>query len=934
MAAQREIQTEEVVGREQELDTLVRFVGDVANRPAALIIHGEAGIGKTTLWRATVRAADERGQRILAVSGAPGEAQMAFAGLADLIEPALDEVLPELPAPQRDALEISLLLAEPSATLSARAVSAALLTSLRVLAEKTPVLVAIDDVQWLDSASQEALAFALRRLRDEPVAVVIALRSGEDAALLKGLARSAFTSRIARLEVTPLSFGALRHLIRSRTQIRLTRPVLLRVHQTSGGNPFFALELVRALSRQEAPPEPGEPLPVPDDLGLLLAQSIAELPGPTREALLVASLLGRPTLDVLTQATGQSAEEALRPAVEARIAELTDGSVRFVHPLLRSAVHAAAASSKRIRWHRRLVDVVADVEERAHHLALATQAPDAKAAAQLEDAGRRAWERGAPAVGSGLLEHAIRLTPNELADERARRRIAAADAYLQAGERRRAVELLEELRKDVAHGPLRADALLRLADTDTAASMDEASALAEEALLEAAGDPRREVEALLAVANNAHGYGRREAAVANAKRALSIAETIHDPQLTTRVLTGLGIYEMFLGTGDPLGRYTRALELEAEATLQPTPLWPLGGAYFAPGTMLADWHAKDGDLDAARSLLEEQHRRAVEAGDEESRLQLCAHLADLETAAGKLDDGRRWAEEGLALVEESEARQNRSTLLCSLAAVEAYRGNVEAARELADEAMELSNVFGDELFADKARDIVCFLELSLGRPEVAVAVARTDDVSPGRLPFGGDKIEALLGVGEIGGARDALPTLEKVAALPGRRMLRLLALRCRGLLAAAADHLEQALETLEEAATLAQELPFPLERGRTLLALGQVRRRAKQKRAARDTLEQARATFAEIGARQWEERAKAELGRIGGRAGSRWELTPTEQRVADLVARGLTNREVAAALVVSVRAVEANLTRIYGKLGIRSRTELARLLAREEKPQP
>jgi DNA-binding CsgD family transcriptional regulator len=270
-----------------------------------------------------------------------------------------------------------------------------------------------------------------------------------------------------------------------------------------------------------------------------------------------------------------------------------------------------------------------------------------------------------------------------------------------------------------------------------------------------------------------------------------------------------------------------------------------------------------------------------------------------------------------------------------MAALEAYRGNIACARTLAGEAKAFCDAFGNELFVGKARAILCFVELSAGRPEAALA-----ELGPSRkepilsvFPFAGDGVEAFIGAGRMDDARTVLARLEDYADHTGLRMFQLLARRCRGLLSAATGDLESALDTLEDAVALAAELPFPLERGRTLLALGQARRRAKQKRAAREALEAAHAAFVEFGAERWAERAVAELGRIGGRTQERWELTSTERRVAEHVAQGLTNKEVAGLLVISVRAVEANLTRIYAKLGARSRTEMAHLLTQREKKE-
>ena len=917
--------TAEVVGREEELASLALFVGEVERRPAALVLSGEAGVGKTTLWRAATRMAQESDQLVLSASGAAVETQMAFAGLADLLERVLDDVLPALPPPQRSALEATLLLEEPVSPHSPRVVSAALLTSLRRLSADSPVLVAIDDVHWLDSPTAEAVGFAVRRLREEQIALLLSVRSDEPSAF--DVSRVPFAERVERLDVGPLSFGAMRHLLLSRTELRLTRPLLRRIHETSGGNPFFALELARALARRGSPPQPGEPLPVPADLRGLLADSVERLPAETREALLVAALLARPSLAALTTAIEKPGEEALGPAIDAHIVELVDGEVRFVHPLLRSTVHAEAPAATRLRWHRRLVQTSSDAEERAGHLALVSFTPDERVALELESGGVRAHERGATTVAAGLLEQAARLTPEDRVDDRARRALAAADARLESGDRREAIELWQQVRATIAHGPLRADALRHLAETGTAETVEHGIALSTEALSEAAGDARLEVEVLLQLANLEHARGGQQAAVDYATRALQVAHGLGD-ETRVSVLTALGIYETFLGVGDPLQRYTEAIEL-ARSGARPVHAGP-GSVYWEPETMLSDWRMKNGEVDEARSLLEEQYRRAVAAGAEESRFSLCFHLGPLETLAGSFDAAERWIEEGKSLVEESEARQDWSTLFTSMALLESYRGNVERARAAAAKAIANAEAWGDTPFADSARATLCFLELSKGRPAEALA-----ELGPAlhRLllstaPKDGDRVETLIGVGRLDEAEEVLAPLAAYADQTGLRVFRLQALRCRGLLEAARGDVETALVTLDEAVALAAEIQLPLERGRAWLALGRVRRRAKQKRAAREALEAAYDSFRDFGAPLWAEQAAAEIARIGGRTRERWELTPTERRVAELVAQGLTNKEVAGRLVISVRAVEANLTRIYAKLEIRSRTELAHKLAR------
>jgi DNA-binding CsgD family transcriptional regulator len=921
----------DVVGREEELGALTRFINDIERHPAGLILEGEAGVGKTTLWRAATRMAEGKGYRVLATSGAPTETTLAFAGLGDLLGTVLNDVLPRLPMPQRSAMEATLLVSESKRPPTARVISAALLTALRELSATGPVLVAIDDVQWLDTPTANALSFAIRRLRGDRVGLMFAKRSGERAALLLDLPRAPFAERVSRMELRPLSFGALRRLLLTRTDLRLTRHLLRRIHDTSGGNPFFALELARALARRNTPPEPGEPLPVPADLRILLSDSIARLPLATRDALAVVALLARPSVEAIASATAGSADD-LRPAFEANVIEVADGAIRFVHPLIRSVVYAQIPAADRAHWQRRLVDIVSDIEEGAHHLALVSFIPEETIALRLESAGEHARRRGAPLTAAGLLEHAMRLTPEDQPDERARRSVAAADAWLESGDRRRAAALCEDVRRMIQHGPLRADALQRLADKDNAQTVGQAIAYAEEALREAAGDHRREVDALLRLATLQHFRTDWHAAVDCATKALRLAEAAGDLDATASALTALGMYETFLGVGDPAHRYRRAIELEAQVAAQTVSSGNFGDPYWAPQTMLSDWQRKNGELDEARQLLDRQYQRAVEAGDEASRMLLCVHLAELETTAGSFDLAQRWNDEAIALADETEATRRRGLVLSSIAVLAAYRGNLQEAGAVAQQAKTIAAAFGDDLLVAKCRAIRCFAELTAERYDSALTELGPSIEHPvlSVVPIAGDGIEALIGAGRIADARKPLDELADYSERTGLRMFRLLALRCRGLLSAASGDVEGAVDTLSGASGLSAEIPLPFERARTLLALGQVLRRGKQKRLARETLEEAQAGFARLGARRWSERAAAELSRIGGRAPMRWELTPTERRVAQLVAEGLTNREVAGALVSSVRAVEANLTRIYAKLGVRSRTELAHMLAGTE----
>ncbi len=284
-----------IVGRDAELDSVYAFLDRVLERPTTLVLEGAAGIGKSTIWLAGVEAARERGSCVLVSRPAELERGLAHAGLGDLFEDVLERVLPELSPPRRRALEVALLLEDATRGSDPRTLGVAVRSALEALAAETPVVLAVDDVQWLDPSSASVLTFALRRMGEQPVHVLLARRTGEEGAPSE--LESAFeTDRIERLPVSPLSLGAIHTLLQARLGRTFSRPSLLRVHETSGGNPFYALELARVLG---ADVNPTRPLVVPETLEGLVRARLDDLPPPTRDALLLASALGRPTAELL-----------------------------------------------------------------------------------------------------------------------------------------------------------------------------------------------------------------------------------------------------------------------------------------------------------------------------------------------------------------------------------------------------------------------------------------------------------------------------------------------------------------------------------------------------------------------------------------------------------------------------------------------------------
>ena len=422
----------QLFGREQEHGAVVRLLDEAEQLPGAAVLWGEAGIGKTTLWLAAIEAASARGFRVLSARPSEAETRFSFAGLADLLGPSAGEVVSELPPVQRRALESALLLGESELPADERVVSAAFLGSVRLLAAAGPLCVAVDDVQWLDGASLAALRFALSRLDDEPLAALIAVRGSEP----EWLRRAVPEERRRTIQVGGLSVGAIHELLRVRLDATFARPTLLRIWETSRGNPFFALELAAALQRRGGMLAPGEQLPVPSDLGRLLQERLDDLSPAALEVARAVAALADPTMQLVEAAVGGRARAGTAETLTARILELDGERLRFTHPLLGAAVSGGQTPSRLRSLHARLAQLVPTAEEQARHLALATAEPTPEIAATLEEAARAASSRGAPTTAAALAEQALRLTPAAARADARRRLFLAADIHHTAGDTR------------------------------------------------------------------------------------------------------------------------------------------------------------------------------------------------------------------------------------------------------------------------------------------------------------------------------------------------------------------------------------------------------------------------------------------------------------------------------------------------------------------
>jgi DNA-binding CsgD family transcriptional regulator len=924
-----------VVGRDAELRMVEDFLAAVGTADPALVIAGEPGIGKTTVWRAGVEQAREHSLRVLVASPAEGEAKLSYGALGDLLGDVLDLVVSDLPGVQRRALEAALLLAETRGRLEQRAVAAALLGALTSLAREGPVVVALDDVHWLDRSSAQVLAYAARRLNGKRIGFLLATRtvSGRNApqhGLLDGLPEGL----LGRLELGPLTVAALHHVIRDRLGRTLSRPLLSRVAACSGGNPFFALEIARTLLDSATRPGAGEGLPVPKTLTPLLARRLRRLTPAAQGVLLAASAMSQPTVGALERALGEDVTTALDEAEEARIVELDETRIHFTHPLFASVLYSEARVMGRRRVHRRLAEVATSTEERARHLALSAVEPDEELAATLEAAARVSQARGAPDSAAELGELSVRLTPTGSTGLRARRSLQAADYCFGAGDTARARELLEQTVASSSRGGARGEALLRLACVrHYEHDRDGARALLEDALGEA-GEAPELLAAIHSVLARVLAWSRDvDGGLVHARAAQRLAQGSEDAALQLLTLTAVAMCEVFAGNGVPRDLLDRANELDdPEVSLAPVLL------QWHPWINFSSLLVYVEEYDTARTRLEGMLERARQGGDDGAIPELLFWLGELEWRAGNFRLAERHATEGYDAAVQAGQQLMVAQLSSTKALARAARGDVDGARAAAEEGLALAQQLGSAPPTIRNLAALGFLELSLGETEQAAAAlgealehARaTGYREPGQFLFAGNLIEALAATGVHEQAGSLATELESQGAKLGRTWALVAGARGRALADAAEGRLDEASEAVGDALRHQAELPMPFEVARTLLVAGAIERRRRQKRTARELLERAVATFDDLDAPLWADKARAELARVSGRRPGGQALTETERRVAALVAEGLANKEVAAALFVTVHTVEAHLSRIYRKLGVRSRRDLARALTAPE----
>ncbi|MGD1348668.1 AAA family ATPase [Mycobacterium seoulense] len=911
--------SERIVSRKAEQHALVDFLDSAPRQPCALVVEGDPGIGKTTLWLDVVMRARDRGFRVLTTRSTAAESVLAYTALADLLSDVDDSVWADLPTPQRQGLDAALLRrhARPHDT-DPRAVAAGFLAVIDRLAAGGPVLIAIDDLQWLDTSSANGIAFAARRL---PVgAALLCTTRTEDAATRLHLPSP---DAVSRIRVQPLTVGELREVLLLRLGLSLGRPTLLRIHEISGGNPFFALELAREVGAYARTTE----LTLPSSLDDLVSSRISRLAPGAKDAMLAMASLPNPTVQLVAEATKTKPDrlvEALGEAETQGVVTIDGNRLRFTHPVLAHGVYNGAPPRRRHAMHRRLAELVSEPELRARHLALSDTTGEQQTIAALDAAAEIARGRGAPAAAAELLELAIGLGADE-----PDRRIRCATYYFDASDPAHARQVLDEVVAELPAGSMRAEALLqlglvRLYDD----SFLDAAELLEAGLLDSAGDPGVRVRILITLSFALLNAGRPDEAYQRVEQAVAEAERLNIAALLSPALGMRAMMDFMGGRGFDERALQRAVDLEERDRYVPLA--------FRPSVQMTLLRAWTGGLEAAREEMAAVSQRCITLGEEGELIFTAFQLALIDIWRGDLKSAALIADETTERAAQLGGDFPLFIALTIRAAAAAYGGRVDDARRDLRDAIAAAQRCGSMRLAEWPATLGGFVELSCGDYQAAVNTLEpllrllqifpdaTEIISASFIP---DAAEALIGLDRCDDAEPLIDALERNGRRLDRAWMLAVGARCRAMLLAARGDLTAATDAAERAMTEHERLPMPFERARTLLLLGQLQRRQRRRDAAQATFREALATFERLGTTLWADRAKAELAR--GTSGRRRAqgLTPSEQRVAELALAGMTNRDIAAALFISPKTVEVNLSRIYRKLNIRSRMELYRALA-------
>lgn len=898
------------------------WLAGVAARSSALVLEGPAGIGKTYLWRELVDQAGTDGARVLRAQ--PGEAEQRLVGsaLIDLCDPVRDDEIAGLPAPQAAALAAALL-RQTGETAHPQAVALAFTTLVRQLSAQGTLLIGIDDVQWLDAQTADVLAFTARRLPSAGVGLLLTVRVDAGTSPPGLVADLGDVLDVTRERVPAMTSTELEQLLHERLGAAAAPGVRRMAVRSAAGNPLYGLEVARAMIARGAE-NALDTVPVPDSLADLVSRHVHALPEATRLGLAAAAAMRRAPLHRLREL---GLADSLDPAERAGLLRIDGRTATFTHPLYAAAAYDALGPRERMRLHARLAAVVPGEEERARHLALASDEPDERVAAALDLARERALQRGAPQAALDASVLAVRATPSS-GPRLCERRIHLGQLLFRAGDTERARDELTSAATAATDDHQRARALHALARVvnDTEGPVP-ARTVELAALALAAGDDDLTADIHMGLAVSSADDWRAGFEHARAARELLARSPRPDPLRVAAAISAEVGARLYTGGGADLDACRQAIELQGDDLSLPVSDRALSVLWY-----LEMW---TDDYPAARTHLDHAYRLARDEGDEPSRCYILACRSALELRAGRWAEAERFMDECLAASQASHNPHYARMVGTQRGWLLAYRGDLATARQVADDQLDEALAQGNELSEMHARALRGWCALEDGDATAAAAdfdryrdlldASHTDE--PAIAVFGGDHVEALIAAGRLADAERALNRMVEPAARLGRTSVLAAAARVEALLRAETGEQDASLTAAERAVALYASIERRFEYGRALLAKGQVHRRFKQKALARRELTAARDVFLELGAGAHAERAAAELARVGLRPPAAQELTETERRVAELAARGMTSAEIGQQLFLSTKTVSANLTRVYRKLNVRNRSELIAHLA-------
>ena len=832
----------------------------------------------------------------------------------------------ELPVVQRDSLSAALLLADAADfSPGTRVVGVAVLGVLRTLARAGPLVLAIDDIQWLDVSSRKVLSFAVRRLTQEPIRLLTSYRTSLNGERADTDVTADLGLPGERIVVGPVSIGVMQRIVQTRLRQTLSRSTLARLHQATGGSPMMCLEMSRAMQRRGREPAAGEPLTVPADLRLLVTDRLRSLSVDALQQVLLLAVMAQPTVSAIEAVVGDQELSArgLAEAIAGGVLELDGERLRFTHPLLASIPYADLTPQARRRLHQQLAAAVTDPEERARHAALGSRDRSAEVAAALEVASGHARRRGSIDAAAELSELGVAATPIDNGDDLLRRTVQTAEYLLLLGDPVRARTVLTSGLAAVPPGSRRVVGLLLQA---TIASWEQGDATVaawcDQALTEAGDDLLLQARCHATFAETCPSGATLD--LWHADQAVALLGRMADPpkDLLANAMTNVATHGLRLGRGLAVSTLEYAVELQAQCP--PVPVSDRAGTGLGLFLKVVD------RFDESRAWLQQMRTCAVDEGDDSVLPLILGHLATLECWAGNYSAALALAIEGR---EHSSRMGMRGPMPASAQVLTlAHLGRLAEARALAEADIAIDEALGFRSALALHLRSLGFVEMVAGNPGAAaehllgaagISFGEVGIREPAILRHHQDAVAALVAVGRIDDAQQLTDELDSSALANHHPWAIVMAGRCHGLLLATKGDLPGAVEVLEQTLIDHASLPMPFEEGRTRLLLGGVLRRSGHRSDSRREFEAALGIFTRLGTPVHAANTRAELTAVGGRRSQESELTPVERRIAALVASGQTNKEVAGTLFVSVRTVEGHLGHVYQKLGVRSRTELA-----------